>query len=101
MELDKHGHDYRPVLNGPPETAGMRSGLAVLAPQKSAGRHSTGQNEEVLIVLAGKGEMLFSDGHSSPVQASQAVYCLPHTVHDVKNAGQVELRYVYLVAHIK
>jgi mannose-6-phosphate isomerase-like protein (cupin superfamily) len=100
VELDTHGHDYLPVLNGPPETAGMRSGVVVLAPQKSVGRHSTGQNEEVLIVLEGKGEMLFSDGHSLPVQASHAVYCPPHTVHDVKNTGQVELRYVYVVAHI-
>ena len=101
VELDTHGQDYRPVLNGPPETAGMRSGLVVLAPQKSVGRHSTGQNEEVLIVLEGTGEMLFSDGHSLPVQASHAVYCPPHTVHDVKNTGQVALRYVYVVAHIK
>ena len=101
IELDTHGHDYQPVLNGPPETAGMRSGLVVLAPQKSVGRHSTGQNEEVLIVLEGKGEMLFSDGHSLPVQASHAVYCPPHTVHDVKNTSQVELRYIYVVAHTK
>jgi len=79
----------------------MRSGLVVLAPQKSVGSHSTGQNEEILIVLEGKGEMLFSDGHSLPVQASHAVYCPPHTVHDVKNTGPVELRYVYVVAHIK
>ena len=25
VELGTHGRDYRPVLNGPPETAGMRS----------------------------------------------------------------------------
>ena len=71
VELDAHGHDYRPVLNGPPETAGMRSGLVVLAPQKSVGRHSTGQNEEVLIVLEGKGEMLFS-GRSFVAGAGQS-----------------------------
>ncbi len=101
VELDTHGQDYLPVLNGPPETAGMRSGLVVLTPQKSVGSHSTGQNEEVLIVLEGKGEMLFADGYSLPVQASNAVYCPPHTVHDVKNTGQVELRYVYVVARTK
>ena len=79
----------------------MRSGLVVLAPQKSVGRHSTGQNEEVLIVLEGKGEMLFSDGHSLPVQASHAVYCPPRTVHDVKNTGHGVLRYVYVVSAAK
>jgi len=98
VELDAHGHDYRPVLNGPPETAGMRSGLVVLASQKSVGRHSTGQNEEVLIVLEGQGQMLFGDGRTLPVEANHAVYCPPRTVHDVKNTGQSVLRYVYVVA---
>ena len=70
----------------------------MLATQKSVGRHSTGQNEEILIVLEGNGEMHFSDGHSLPVVANHAVYCPPDTVHDVKNTGQVELRYVYVVA---
>jgi mannose-6-phosphate isomerase-like protein (cupin superfamily) len=100
VELDTHGHDYLPVLNGPPETAGMRSGLVVLAPQKSVGRHSTGQNEELLIVLEGKGEMLFGDGHILPVEANHAVYCPPRTVHDVKNTGRDTLRYVYVVAKL-
>lgn len=101
VELDAHGHDYLPVLSGPPETAGMRSGLVVLAPQKSVGRHTTGHNEEILVVLEGKGEMLFGDGHTLPVEANHAVYCPPQTAHDVKNTGQGTLRYVYVVANAK
>ena len=59
----------------------------MLATQKSVGRHSTGQNEEVLIVLEGKGEMLFS-GRPLVAGAGQSrVYCPPRTVHDVKNTG--------------
>jgi mannose-6-phosphate isomerase-like protein (cupin superfamily) len=45
--------------------------------------------------------MLFSDGPSLPVQASHAVYCPSHTVRDVKNPGEVELRYVYVIAPLK
>jgi len=101
VELNTHGRDYLPVLNGPPETAGMHSGLVVLTPQKSVGRHSTGQHEELLIVLEGQGEMLFGDGHTLPVEANHAVYCPPGTVHDVKNTGQSVLRYVYVVAAAK
>ena len=101
VELDAHGGDYLAVLGGPPETVTMRSGLVVLAPQHSVGRHTTGENEEVLIVLEGKGEMNFEDGHSLPVEANHAVYCPPHTVHDVKNTGRGALRYVYVVARAK
>ena len=79
----------------------MRSGLVVLATQKSVGRHSTGQNEEVLIVLEGKGEMLFS-GRPLVAGAGQSrVYCPPRTVHDVKNTGHGVLRYVYVVSAAK
>jgi len=100
VELDAHGRDYLPVLSGSPETAGMRSGLVVLAPQKSVGRHSTGEHEEILIVLEGKGQMIFGDSSTLPVEANHAVYCPPRTVHDVRNTGQGTLRYVYVVAKV-
>jgi len=87
VALDTRGSGYLPVLAGPPETVTMRSGLVELAPQHSVGQHSTEQNEEVLIVLEGKGEMLLQDGRRLPVEANHAVYCPPRTVHDVKNTG--------------
>jgi len=101
IALDAHGKDYLQLLGGAPESVTMRSGLVILAPQHSVGKHSTGQNEEILIVLAGKGEMMFKDKHSLPVEANHAVYCPPQTEHDVKNTGTDELRYVYVVAAAK
>lgn len=100
VALDTHGKDYLPLLSGPPETVTMRSGLVVLAPQKSVGKHTTGQNEEILIVLEGRGEMLFHD-HTLPVEANHAIYCPPQTEHDVRNTGTGVLRYVYVVASAK
>jgi mannose-6-phosphate isomerase-like protein (cupin superfamily) len=101
IALDVHGGDYLQLLGGAPESVTMRSGLVILAPQHSVGKHSTGQNEEILIVLAGKGEMMFKDKPSLPVEANHAVYCPPQTEHDVKNTGTEELRYVYVVAAAK
>ena len=98
MDLDTHGKDYLQLLGGPPESVTMRSGLVELAPQHSVGKHSTHQNEEILIVLDGKGEMIFKDRPSVPVEAHHAVYCPPQTEHDVKNTGNGPLRYVYVVA---
>lgn len=98
VELDTHGGDYLSVLSGPPETVSMRSGLVVLKPGHSVGRHSTGQNEEILVVLEGEGEMLFAGGRTMPVKANHALYCPPNTEHDVKNTGKGALRYVYVVA---
>ena len=98
VPLNVHGSEYQPVLSGPPETVTMHSGLVVLAPDHSVGKHSTGRHEEVLIVLEGKGEMILGDGHTLPVEANHAVYCPPGTTHDVRNTGRKPLRYVYVVA---
>ena len=98
VKLDAAGKDYLQVLAGPPETVTMQSGLVVLAPNQTVGRHSTKLHEEVLIVLEGEGEMIFADGSTLPVKANSALYCPPKTEHDVKNTGNIPLRYVYVVA---
>ena len=87
-----------PILSGPPETVTMRSGLVTLDPGQSIGKHGTGQHEEMLVILEGKGEMLFKDGSKLDVQAKHALYCPPQTEHDVINTGSGPLRYVYVVA---
>jgi len=101
VKLDSQGKDYLQILGGSPETVTMRSGLVVLAPGKSVGKHTTGQHEELLVILEGKGEMTFGDGSKLPVEASYALYCPPETEHDVTNTGTGVLRYVYVVASTK
>ena len=56
IRLEPAGKAHMTVLSGPPETATMRSGLVTLEPGKSIGLHSTGANEELLVVLEGSGE---------------------------------------------
>ena len=101
IPLQSSGTDVTPVLGGPPESVTMKSGLVVLAPGKSVGKHSTGQNEELLIVFEGQGEMAFDDGSKLPVRANSALYCPPGTEHNVTNTGSGLLRYVYVVARAK
>lgn len=98
VELDSRGKDYLQVLAGPPETVTMKSGLEVLSPNQSVGKHSTGQHEELLVVLEGQGEMSFKDGSRLDVKANHAIYCPPETEHNVTNTGKNVLRYVYVVA---
>jgi len=86
------------LLSGPPETVSMRSGLITLQPHQSVGKHSTRQNEEMLVVLEGQGKMLFSDDASIAIAKNHVLYCPPQTEHDVINTGTGVLRYVYIVA---
>jgi len=101
VELDSGGKDYLQVLAGPPESVTMKSGLEVLAPNKSVGKHSAGQHEELLVVLEGQGEMSFKDGSKLDVKANHAIYCPPETEHNVTNTGRSVLRHVYVVVSTK
>jgi mannose-6-phosphate isomerase-like protein (cupin superfamily) len=98
IALQSQGQDVTPVLSGPPETVTMSSGFVVLEPGKSVGKHSTQQNEELLVILDGEGQMTFSNGSKLALRANTALYCPPETEHNVTNTGKELLRYVYVVA---
>jgi mannose-6-phosphate isomerase-like protein (cupin superfamily) len=76
----------------------MRSGVVTLAPGKSVGKHSTKDNEEMVVVLEGEGTLAFADGKVLALKAGFAVYGPPQMEHDVTNTGQGTLRYIFIVA---
>ena len=98
VELSDTVTHYQQIFAGPPLTASMHSGLVVLAPSTSVGKHSTGGYEEAVIVLSGTGEMKIDGGQTFKLGARSVAYCPPGTVHDVLNTGSKPLRYLYLVA---
>jgi len=90
-----------PLLQGRPQTAGMRSGFVRLKPRASVGWHTTGQNEEALVILRGRGEALIEGQPGRPFEAPVLVYIPPATRHNVTNTGDAPLEYVYVVAPAK
>jgi len=87
-----------PLLRGIPQTAGMRSGYVRLKPRASVGWHTTGQNEEALVILHGRGEALIEGQPGRAFEAPMLVYIPPATRHNVTNTGEAPLEYVYVVA---
>ena len=98
LQLDPGASGYTRVLGGPPATVTMRSGQVILAPGSAVGEHSTEGYEEVVIVLAGSGEMRVARGATLSLAPGSVAYCPPQTTHDVVNTGVVPLRYLYVVA---
>jgi len=101
IQADADGKEYIQLLGGPPESVTMRSGKVVLQPGKTVGKHSTEGNEELLVLLAGEGLFLLSDGQQLAVSAGSVLYCPPDTEHDVKNTGSSALEYIYVVANTR
>ena len=87
-----------PLLTGEPQTAGMRSGYVRLKPAKSVGWHTTGNNEESLVILSGRGEARLEGQPARPFTAPALLYIPPSTRHNVANTGAEALEYVYVVA---
>jgi len=92
--------EYQRLLEGKPQTLGMRSGRVHLLPGQACGQHSTKNQEELLVFLAGQGELLIGAGTRHPVGVGKVAYIPPETLHDVSNTGQEPLIYVYCVAPV-
>jgi quercetin dioxygenase-like cupin family protein len=99
IPLDLDTKEYMRLLGGPPETVTMQSGLVVLEPDKSVGKHNTENYEEVLVVLEGAGEMRITGGPTLDLKGGSIAYCPPRTEHDVICTGSAKLKYVYIVAN--
>jgi mannose-6-phosphate isomerase-like protein (cupin superfamily) len=90
--------EYQRLLEGKPQTFGMRAGRVHLAPGQACGQHSTKSQEELLVFLAGHGELLIGGGTRQQVGVGKVAYIPPETLHDVSNTGSEPLVYVYCVA---
>lgn len=98
VKLDPGDKSYLLLLGGPPETASMRSGLVTLAPGASIGKHNTEKFEEMLVPLAGEGELRITGRLAVRIKPGLITYAPAHTEHDVTNIGLEPLRYIFIVA---
>ena len=90
--------EYQRLLGGKPETCGMRSGRVYLEPGKDCGQHSTEGHEELLVFLAGAGEVEIGGSDRLGVCAGKVAYIPPQTAHNVRNTGPEPLIYIFCVA---
>ena len=95
------GPSERSILDGPPGTVGMMSGLVVLKPGEAMHRHSTESNEEEIVFLAGRATLGIG-AETVGATAGEIVYIPPRTPHEIRNAsGSDELRYVWVAAPVR
>lgn len=101
VRFDSSDRHYRRLLGGPPDTVSMKAGLVTLEPAESVGEHSTAENEEAIVILAGKGELHVDGQPPLAVETGSVAYCPPATRHNVVNTGSEALRYVYVVSRAR
>ena len=89
--------DYIEIL-GAGKSVAMHSGRVVLSPGKDVGKHSTGNHEELIVILSGEGELEVDGAGRTKIRAGMVAYNPPQTEHNVINTGKEPLAYVYVVA---
>lgn len=92
---------FKPLLAGVPETAGIKAGYMILKPKESVGLHTTGAREEIIIFLEGKARVELMDEPQVYLREKQVLYIPPHTKHNIKNIGNKNLCYVYVVSPVR
>ncbi|HOX95036.1 MAG TPA: cupin domain-containing protein [Syntrophales bacterium] len=95
--LPADGGPYAEIMK-PPRTVTMRSGLVTLAPGKDVGLHSTENNEEMLVILEGHGEVELEGFGRMAIAAGRTAYVPPKTRHNILNKGSGPLKYVFIVS---
>jgi len=100
FKLDCPGGDC-PLLKGAPQTSGMRGGSVKLKPGESVGWHSTGANEEALVILHGSGAANIEGQKDIPLSENMLAYIPPATRHNVTNTGSAMLEYVWVVSPVR
>jgi mannose-6-phosphate isomerase-like protein (cupin superfamily) len=97
IELDSKTQ-FQKLLQGRPQTCGMRSGRVYLQPGESCGQHSTNDREEMLIFLSGNGLLLVGEEENSfEVGQGKVAYIPPQIIHNIENTGIEPLVYIYCV----
>ena len=102
IDVDDTTEKHHQLLEGSPQTFGMRSGRLCLQPGQACSQHSTHENEEMLVFLSGQGQALIGkDETPHNVAQGKILYIPPNTIHSIKNTAKTTLTYIYCVAPAK
>ena len=102
IDVNDTTEKHQQLLDGPPQTLGMRSGRLCLQPDQACSQHSTHENEEMLVFLTGQGQALIgTDQTPKDVAQGKILYIPPNTIHSIKNTAKAPLTYIYCVVPVK
>jgi len=99
LPLPQNPGKHFEILSGS-NSAVMHSGLVTLEKGESVGEHSTGNHEELIVVLDGSGEIEAEGNGRKKIKMGETAYNPPNTKHNVYNFNDEVLRYIYIVTKI-
>ncbi|MDO8603288.1 MAG: cupin domain-containing protein [Candidatus Omnitrophota bacterium] len=95
------GSRYQRLFSEDLGTCGIKAGHVILKKGEEIGEHSTNDKEEVLIILKGKGQLVIDREDCLDFEGNAVLYVPPQTAHNVKNAGNGILKYIFITSNAK
>jgi len=95
----ERGERYQRLFNKESCTCGMKSGHVILKKGEEIGEHSTNAMEEALVILKGKGILVINKKEELDFKEDSVLYIPPGTLHNVKNAGEGILEYIFITSN--
>lgn len=90
------GNKYQNILNDK-NSSKMHSGFITLKPGEDVGKHTTGKNEELIVVIEGSG-IIEAAGVKRNVKKGDIGYNPPDTEHNVINNSGETMQYIFVVS---
>jgi len=94
------GKSYQRLINEELGSFGIKAGHVVLKKGENVGLHNTGQREEIVIVLKGRGRASIGKEKKLFIDKTKILYIPPYTEHDIKNCEAYPLEYIYITSSI-
>ncbi len=101
LQLSQSGTDKVTAILDSTKSVQMRSGFVTLRPGEDVGSHNTGEHEELLIILSGKGIADIGGFGKKDIKNGMVVYIPPNNQHDIFCTGSSPLQYIYVVSRTK
>lgn len=97
IRLDPGGK-YQRLLSKESGSLGIKGGHVILKPGENVGEHTTGEREEAVIVLEGRGAATINKNSTLELERNTFLYIPPKTIHDIKNTGSTLLEYIFITS---
>jgi mannose-6-phosphate isomerase-like protein (cupin superfamily) len=92
---------YQRLISKDSGSFGIKSGHVILKPGENIGGHTTGEREEMIIILKGNGELTVDEDTILKIDKDSILYIEPETRHDIKNTGSTILEYIFVTSLAK
>jgi len=94
----KSDEKYQRLFSMDTGTLGIKCGHVRLEPGESVGEHTTGEREEIIVALEGRGVATIGEDGFFDIEKDTALYVPPQKKHDIKNTGSAILGYVFITS---